>query len=206
MSCRYRVLLSVPSLLAIDFTVFVRFIPIYFHQGKLGCQDLLTQNKPLSLSWLLPSRTGCKVPPGSVCQGRRLLAFTCLSQLPCLSCSGCWWIQVTNLHRTKPATCAWSDTCPPSPLSPKAQWQHAKQLMQCHGKASPSRILVTNHDTPRAACAPCQVAALGPEVWKCAWLKMAHAFKLKCNTCFSIYFLTVFISACFIRKKQNIKR
>lgn len=35
-------------MLAIDFTVFVRFIPFYFHQGKLGCQDLLTRNKPLS--------------------------------------------------------------------------------------------------------------------------------------------------------------
>lgn len=83
MCCGYRVLLSSPSLIAIDFTVFVRFIPFYFHQGKLGCQDLLTQNKPLSLSWLLPSRAGCKRLLDSVWQGRKLLAFTHPSHPSC---------------------------------------------------------------------------------------------------------------------------
>lgn len=103
MCCGYRVLLSAPSLLPIDFTVFVRFIPFYFHQGKLGCQDLLTQNKSLSLSWLSPSRPCWKVPPGFVCQRRRLPAFMCLCWPPCLSRFGCRWIQLTNLRRTKSA-------------------------------------------------------------------------------------------------------
>lgn len=202
MCCGYRVL-SAPSLLAIDFTVFVRFIPFYFHQGKLGCQDLLTRNKPLSLSWLSPSRAGCKVPPGSVCQGRRLPAFMRLSRPPCLSCSGCRWIQLTNLQRTKPGMHAWSDVRIPLPCClPKAQ-RWCAELMQSHWKVSPSHVLVTNHDTPRAVCAHCQVAL---EVRVCAWRKMTYTFKLKCNTYFSTYFLTVFLSACFMRKKQNIKR
>lgn len=142
MCCGYRVLLSSPSLLDIDFTVFVRFIPFYFHQGKLGCQDLLTRNKPLSLSWLQPSRAGCKRLPGSVWQGRRLLA---LHTPHSLSHSGCSCIQLTSLQRTKSGTCAWSDTCTPSPLTLKA-------LQLCHPieKHPLSHVPVINQESPRA--------------------------------------------------------
>lgn len=184
MCCGYRVLLSAPSLLAIDFTVFVRFIPFYFHQGKLGCQDLLTWNKPLSLSWLSPSRAGCKRLPGSVWQGRRLPAFTHPSQPSCLSYSGCGWIQLPNLQRTKPETCAWSDTCPPSPLTPKAQ-QLCPTARTIPLKSIPLSCPSNKPGDPQGR--------RGPETWVHAWLKTTLAFTLKGNRSFSIYF---FYSVC----------
>lgn len=104
MCCGYRVLLLSPSLLAIDFTVFVRFIPFYFHQGKLGCQDLLTRNKPLSPLMIITFHGWLQKAPRLCVTGMRLLAFTHPSQPPCLSLSGCTCIQLTSLQRTKPET------------------------------------------------------------------------------------------------------
>lgn len=146
----YRVLLSSPSLLAIDFTVFVRFIPFYFHQGKLGCQDLLTQNKPLSLSWLLPSRAGCKMLPGSVWQGRKLLAFTHPSQSPCLSP-----LRASSIS-SWPACRGQSQKPVPEVIRvPLLHWHPMScncvlQFIQFHWKASLSCVLAENQETSRA--------------------------------------------------------
>lgn len=134
MCCGYRVPLSAPSLQAIDFTVFIRFIPFYFHQGKLGCQDLLTQNKPLSLSWRSPCRAGCKVPPGSVCWGR-LAAFICLPEPLHLSRSArSWprrWLQC--LLATLWPHCLWPPISTQPPHQPRAahgraKWQYSARV------------------------------------------------------------------------------
>lgn len=159
MCCGYRVLLSAPSLLAIDFTVFVRFIPFYFHQGKLGCQDLLTRNKPLSLSWLSPSSAGCKVPPGSVWQGRRLPAFTCLSAILPVPLR----LQVDPSDKPaedKASKVYLKQYTYPFPTTARGQQWHTKQLMAPHQKAPPSHVLILKHDTPGVVYVHCQETAL----------------------------------------------
>lgn len=195
--CGYRVLLSAPSLPAIDFTVFVRFIPFYLHQGKLGCQDLLTQNKPLSLSWLSPSRAGLQSVPRLHLPRKEAAGFYMPLSIPLMMQVD----QLMNLQRTKSVTCAWSDTCPLSILLPKASVGAPNSSCSLTKKHSP--LISLQHTV--APLVSAQVAVLGPEVWQaCAWLNTTYKFKLKCKTCFSIYFLTVFITAHYISKKQNI--
>lgn len=106
-------------------------------------------------------------------------------------------IQLTSLQREKPETCAWSDTCPPSPLTPNA-------LQLC------PTIQTIPLKSITLLC-PCRKPGdlqgrHGQKTWVHAWLKTTLAFTLKCNMGFSIYFFTVTISGHFMRKKQNIKR
>lgn len=151
MCCGYRVLLSSPSLLDIDFTVFVRFIPFYFHQGKLGCQDLLTRNKPLSLSWLQPSRAGCKRLPGCVWQGRRLLALHTAHSQPACPTQG-----AAASTADQPAEDKARNLCLKWHMSPFSTGTQGPAIVP-HSSDNPiekasffSHVPVTEQETPRA--------------------------------------------------------
>lgn len=190
MCCGYRVLLSSPSLLAIDFTVFVRFIPFYFHQGKLGCQDLLTRNKPLSLSWLSPPRAACK---GSrLCVTRREAPDFTHPQPPRPSHSGCAWIRLSRGQSQKPV--------PEVTHVPLLHWHPrprncALQLGQSHWKASLCHVLVTKQESARTGTSACM-----------AQDNTGTQIHTQMQFGFSTYVFTVSMSGHFMRKKQNIRR
>lgn len=196
--CGYRVLLSSPSVLAIDFTVFVRFIPFYFHQGKLGCQDLLTRNKPLSSLMIITFQGWLQKAPRLCVTGIEAAGFytplTATLPVP----------HRVHLHpadqpaEDKARNLCLNDTCPPSPLAPKALQACPTVQTTIPLKSIPFSCPCSKPGDPQGRH--------GTKTWVHAWFKTTLALTLKCNMGFSIYFFTGSVSGHFMRKKQNIKR